>query len=60
MADLTETEAEKKYVQNESGIQKQVYPGVKEREEEVDTVFKDLKENMATTLIHQSCDCGPE
>ena len=40
MADsLTEVE---KYAQNESGTQKQVHPD--DEEEEVDTVFKDLKE----------------
>ena len=43
MADsLTETELEK-CTQNENGTQKQMYPD-DEREEEVDTVFKDLKE----------------
>ena len=53
MADsLTEVE---KYAQNESGTQKQVHPD--DEEEEVDTVFR---KNMATTLIHQGCDCGLE
>jgi len=31
-----------------------------EREEEVGTVFKDLKENMVTSSTHQGCDCGLE
>ena len=47
----------KRSMLKKNGSQK-VYPGAKKKEEEVDTVFKD--KNMATSMIHQSCDCGLE
>ena len=45
--------------QNKSGTQKQVYPDDKRRWR-LTQYLKTLRKNMATTLIHQGCDCGLE